>query len=70
MITVYPNPVTDKLKILTSLQIKDIEVTDITGRQVYTAASKTLDCKSIANGIYFIKATTEKGIEIRKFVKE
>jgi hypothetical protein len=70
-ITVYPNPVTDNLQIQTDVPIKEIEITDITGRLLYTTtATKTINCSSFAKGVYFIKATTEKGIVVKKFVKE
>lgn len=67
---VYPNPATDKLQIQTDLQLKDIEVADITGRLLYITTAKTIDCSGFANGVYFIRATTEKGIIIKKFIKE
>ncbi len=69
-ISIFPNPITDNLQIQTALQIKNIEVTDITGRLLFTATSKIIDCSSFANGVYFIKATTEKGVMVKKFIKE
>ncbi len=76
-ISFYPNPVTDNLQIQTALQIKNIEITDITGRLLYTTTSKTLpcrqagiNCRGFAKGAYFIRAITEKGIMVKKFMKE
>ncbi len=69
-ISIYPNPVTDNLQMQTTLQIKNLVVTDITGRPIYTTASKTIDCSSFANGVYFIRAITEKGVIVKKFIKE
>jgi hypothetical protein len=69
-IEVYPNPVTDILQIQTSLQIKCIEVFDITGRQIYATTAKTINCGGFSSGVYFIKATTEKGVVVKKFMKE
>jgi Secretion system C-terminal sorting domain/SprB repeat len=70
MVTVYPNPVTDNLQIQTALQIKSIEITDITGRLLCIITAKTINCSSFAKGVYFIKATTEKGVVVKKFIKE
>ena len=70
VITVYPNPVTDNLQIQTNIPIKNIEVTDITGRLLYTTTAKTINCSSFANGAYFIIITTENGKAVKKFVKE
>ncbi len=69
-IKVYPNPVTDNLQIQTALQIKYIDVLDITGRVIYTSTSKTINCSSFARGVYFITLTTENGKAVKKFVKE
>jgi hypothetical protein len=69
-INVYPNPTTGNLQIQTSMQIKNIEITDITGRLLYTTSVKTIDCSNFARGVYFIRATTEKGIAVKKFIKE
>ena len=56
LISIYPNPVTDNLQIQTTLPIKEIEITDITGRLLYTTTAKTINCSSFAKGVYFIKA--------------
>jgi photosystem II stability/assembly factor-like uncharacterized protein len=69
-ICIYPNPVTDNLQIQTTLPIKEIEITDITGRLLCTTTAKTINCGSFASGVYFIKATTEKGEVVKKFIKE
>ena len=69
-VEVYPNPVTDNLQIQTTLQIKEIEITDITGRLLYTTTAKTINCSSFAKGVYFIKVTTSEGAVVKKFIKE
>ncbi|MGD0712070.1 MAG: T9SS type A sorting domain-containing protein, partial [Bacteroidales bacterium] len=69
-IEVYPNPVTDNLQIQTTLPIKEIAIIDITGRMLYTTTSKTINCSNFVRGVYFIKATTEKGVAMKKFIKE
>ncbi len=69
-IEVYPNPVTDNMQIQTTLQIKEIEITDITGRLLYTTTAKTINCSSFSKGVYFIKVTTSEGAVVKKFIKE
>jgi YVTN family beta-propeller protein len=69
-IDVYPNPVSDNLQIQTEVPIKELEITDITGRLLYTTTAKTINCSSFAKGVYFIKLTTENGKAVKKFVKE
>jgi hypothetical protein len=70
LISVYPNPVTNNLQIQTGLQIKNIEVTDVTGRLLFTSTLRTIDCSNFAKGVYFTRVTTEKGVVVKKFVKE
>jgi len=70
LVSLYPNPVTDNLQIQTALQIKNIKITDITGRLLYTTTSKIIDCSGFAKGIYFISIETGKGIVVNKFIKE
>jgi hypothetical protein len=69
-IRIFPNPVTDNLQIQTTMQIREITVTDITGSLLLSTTSKTIDCNSFANGIYFIRVTTEKGVIVKQFIKE
>jgi hypothetical protein len=70
LISVYPNPVSDNIQIQTVLQIKNIEITDVTGRTLYTTALKNINCSSFANGVYFLRIETEKGIAKKRFIKE
>jgi photosystem II stability/assembly factor-like uncharacterized protein len=70
LFSIYPNPVTANLQIQTNLQIKNIEITDIAGRLLYTTTSKIIDCSDFAKGVYFIKIETVNGIAVKKFVKE
>jgi hypothetical protein len=58
------------LQIKTALKISSIEIADIRGRLIRTATSKTIDCSSFAKGVYFVRVETERGVVIKKFVKE
>ncbi|NTW33072.1 MAG: T9SS type A sorting domain-containing protein, partial [Bacteroidetes bacterium] len=70
LVSLYPNPVTDNLQIKTDLQIINIEITDITGRLLYTTTtSKTIDCSMFVKGVYFVTIKTEKGIVVKKVIK-
>lgn len=70
LVSIYPNPVINNLNLQTDLQIIKIEITDITGRLLYTIESKTIDCSNFSKGVYFIKVYSSKGIAVNKFVKE
>ena len=69
-IILYPNPVKDAIYLQSDLQITKCEITDITGRILLTSNQKRLDCRALSNGVYFIKVETEKGVAVKRFVKE
>jgi hypothetical protein len=80
-IKIFPNPTTDQLHISCNpSQITEIEIADITGRQIYTGEKmiRTLsnhetiiNLQSFPHGLFFIKLKMKDGSEvIRKFLKE
>ena len=74
---VYPNPADDEINISTTISALKNElliITDVQGRVVYKnksfAKSQTINIKSFASGVYFIKMQTQTGaIQVKKFVK-
>lgn len=68
---IYPNPVADRLNIVCSDQVREVNVIDITGRTVIGAgAETTVDVSGLSAGVYMIRVATENGIGTQKFVKE
>jgi hypothetical protein len=72
-IAVYPNPATSNVTI-ENPQHAAIEITNIQGqliKTITTPGNKTnVDVSEFLSGVYLLKVKTEKGIEVRKFVKE
>jgi hypothetical protein len=69
-ISIFPNPVIENLKIETSLTVNKAEITDFTGKMINSTNAKIINCKSLTNGIYYIKIYTNNGIVTKKFVKQ
>ncbi len=73
-ITMYPNPANDFVHIKSDTNITLIELFDIQGRIIETRLESTnavkLDISDKANGIYFLRITTEEGKKVEKLVKE
>jgi len=74
-ITIYPNPTTGELRIQSyELQVNDVEIYDVMGCNVgaYPCGrpETTIDISHLANGIYFMKITTDKGMSVKKVVKQ
>lgn len=72
-ISVYPNPASESIVIVTS-EKATIEILNMEGQLIKTTDTKEaktqIDIKNLANAVYIIKALTEKGIAVMKFVKQ
>lgn len=71
---IYPNPFNNNLNLKSELEIKNIEVFNSLGlllsREKPNIKNITLNTADVIPGIYFIKIETEKGIQIKKMVKQ
>ena len=72
---VYPNPVNDRLYIVTEDEVENVVVYDIYGRlQVTETASHqgnvAIDVANLKSGIYFVKINTEKGNIVKRIIKQ
>jgi hypothetical protein len=72
-LSVFPNPAKDDLTIECS-QKADLEMLNIQGQTIRTIHNAgirtTMKLGRLTSGVYIIKATTDKGIAITKFVKQ
>ena len=73
-VTLYPNPVSDKLTVEAGEAINKVEIYNLVGTLVYSqknCASKVeITTSDLQSGIYFIRLTTKSASETRRFVKE
>jgi Secretion system C-terminal sorting domain len=75
-IVVYPNPANNIITIENSSFIKGqtISVCDVRGQlllqQPMQKAKTNINITTFSKGLYFIKVQNERGIAVRKFVKE
>jgi len=73
-LTVYPNPVTDRLNIsnVASQTIKNVTIYSITGSVVKTIAnpSDSIDVSNLNSGNYLVKVTTDQGTTTQKIIKK
>ena len=72
-ITVNPNPAIDKITIETP-QKALIEITNIEGQTIntfnITSPETTIDVSGLSGGVYIIKMQSDKGVVVKKFIKE
>jgi len=71
-VDIFPNPTSGRISINGINTIKNVEVINITGQQVYYAknSADNIDISSLQTGVYFMKITTENGFTIKKIVKK
>ncbi len=72
-INIYPNPTSDILTIVTPIQ-STIQISNIQGQLIktlITTGTKTNnDVSSLPSGVYIVEVKTDKGVAVKKFVKE
>ena len=71
---VYPNPVTDELKIRSEAKIQSVTLTGLSGnclQHLSNISEYTLliNTRNLVSGMYMLKIETSKGIAIRKLIK-
>ena len=73
-ISIYPNPVNDKLNIKTNSNAEQsIEITNLLGQTVYKNNIRMkgiVNTSAFAKGVYILKLSSDKETVVRKFVKE
>jgi hypothetical protein len=72
-ITIYPNPAYSSITIETKCKY-DIYISDMKGQQFFHEERNepivTIDVGKLQNGVYVVKLVGEKGVQVRKFLKE
>ena len=70
---ICPNPAIDNLTIETT-EKATIEILNIEGQIIKTVKSDgkeaIIDLRNLSSGVYIIKAKTERGVAVKKFIKE
>ena len=69
----YPNPVNDKLNIVTEVEVEEVVVYDVFGRQRTTdnrQQTSSIDVSMLNNGVYFVMIKTNDGVVMKRFVKK
>jgi glucose/arabinose dehydrogenase len=75
-VSMYPNPANDQVTIrLDEGSIAKISVMDLKGSVLYTeeniqAISKEINIERLPQGVYFVKIISEKGVSVKKLLKQ
>ena len=73
-VNIYPNPVNDMLYIKTDVEIEDVVVYDVFGRQQDSKTTRqqdnvTIDVSKLDAGVYFVKMRTTEGEIVKRIIK-
>ena len=68
--SIYPNPTTTELNILSSNKIEKVEVYNLTSQLQSLSYKNKVDVSDLSAGIYFVKIFSENGVLIKKFIKQ
>lgn len=67
---IYPNPVVNTLKIISDLNVDQVEIYDVQGRKISVEKmKKNINFTTYSKGIYFLKIFTSNGISTKKVLK-
>jgi hypothetical protein len=71
-IAICPNPVTDNLNISSGVEMIQVEIFDQPGQKIFRHVVKdkifNMNTLEFIAGVYFVRITTEEGIETRKII--
>ncbi|MEI8085941.1 MAG: T9SS type A sorting domain-containing protein [Paludibacter sp.] len=67
--SVYPNP-TKSSVFVSGIDIKEIELCDLSGKRIFTSNEQKINLGNLPKGTYLAKITSEKGLFIKKIIKE
>ncbi len=73
---IYPNPVENTLFLATELNVEEVAIYDIYGRQAMSqqvnksTSQQVLDVADLKSGVYFVSIKTDKGNIVRRFIKD
>ena len=62
--TIFPNPASDRILINDNFSVKQVAMTDMSGRKIYQAdqiSSAGIDCKNFLSGMYVVTITRTNG---------
>lgn len=68
-VKVYPNPVSDVLKVQSAANIELLELVSLSGERLMSTNESEINVSSLQSGSYFVKVVTDQGSVVKAFVK-
>jgi hypothetical protein len=72
LVSIYPNPTSSilNLKIPTNIEVKNVKIFDILGKDVGVSYNNRFDISYLSHGVYLLKVETTAGTVTQKIVKQ
>ncbi|WP_026977994.1 LamG-like jellyroll fold domain-containing protein [Flavobacterium tegetincola] len=71
VITIYPNPTKDVFTIISSLEVKSVELLNMQGQKVLWSTQNQINVSSLPTGTYMIRITDSKDhVTVKKVIKD
>lgn len=68
-LSVYPNPVSETLRVQTGAVVESMEVVSLNGEVLLSSSEEALNVSTLTDGSYFVRIVTNEGRIVRSFVK-
>jgi hypothetical protein len=76
-LTIFPNPTSSEIQLIgNQSSVNSIEIYNMIGERIYTLpftdnrSPITINISAFPSGMYFAKIKSEKGVAVKKFIKE
>ena len=71
-VNVFPNPTTDVVNLSSKYTIRSVKIIDLQGRVIETTNrnSHSINLTGFNNGLYFLRIDTDKGLVVKKIIKQ
>lgn len=68
-IQVVPNPVMNRLAVITLLEVQELELYDLNGKKLMETSQANLDLQGLGKGLYLLHVRTKTRAYIRRIIK-
>lgn len=70
-ISIYPNPAQSQIQLISNETMKSVTIIDLFGKTIKSSLTSTssIDISDLSRGVYFLRIYTDKGMAIKKIIK-
>lgn len=71
-ISIYPNPAQSQIQLISNETMKSVTIIDLFGKTIKSnlMSTSSIDISDLSKGVYFLRIYTDKGMAIKKIIKD